>query len=137
MDHINPLMSHRVHLPPSAHTTFVANGFVVCSFLPRPLESDADALKVPFYHQNIDYDEVIFYHEGDFFSRDHMEKGSVTLHPRGINHGPHPKALMNQNSKKRTDEIAVMVDTVRSLRISAEAKNLELSDYWKSWTKKA
>jgi homogentisate 1,2-dioxygenase len=66
-----------------------------------------------------------------------MEKGSVTLHPRGINHGPHPKALMNQNSKKRTDEIAVMVDTVRSLRISADAKNLELSDYWKSWTKKA
>ncbi len=134
---IAPVLSSMAHLPPSVNATFVTNAFIVCTFLPRPLEEPEGALKVPFYHSNIDYDEVIFYHEGDFFSRDHMEKGSITLHPRGINHGPHPKALMNQNSKKRTDEIAVMVDTVRSLRVSGEAKNLELSDYWKSWTKKA
>ena len=90
---IRPLMSHRYHLPPSAHTTFVGNRFVVCTFVPRPFETDPGAIKIPFFHNNDDYDEVIFYHAGDFFSRDNIHPGMVTLHPGGFTHGPHPKAL--------------------------------------------
>ncbi len=133
---IAPILSSMAHLPPSINATFVTSGFIVCTFLPRPLEEPAGALKVPFYHSNIDYDEVIFYHEGDFFSRDNMEKGCISLHPRGINHGPHPKALASQNKKTRTDEIAVMVDTIKPLRVSRFAKSLENADYWKSWMSK-
>ena len=75
MRDIRPVMSHRAHLPPSAHTTFVTEGAVVCSFLPRPLEQDEAALRVPFYHRNTDYDEFLFYHDGDFFSRDNIKAG--------------------------------------------------------------
>src|SRR5690606_25880631 len=92
---IRPLMSHRYHLPPSAHTTFVAGRFVVCTFVPRPFETDPGAIKVPFFHNNDDYDEVIFYHAGDFFSRDNIAPGMMSLHPCGFTHGPHPKALKN------------------------------------------
>lgn len=133
MDHIMPLMSHRVHLPPSAHSTFVARDFVVCSFLPRPLEQDEDALKVPFYHQNIDYDEVLFYHAGDFFSRDNLHAGMMSFHPAGFPHGPHPKAIEKIKSKKVTDEYAVMIDTRRPLLIDDGLAQVELKDYWKSW----
>ncbi|MGH8554025.1 MAG: homogentisate 1,2-dioxygenase, partial [Gammaproteobacteria bacterium] len=90
---IRPLMSHRYHLPPSAHTTFLAERFIVCTFCPRPLESDPGSLRVPFFHNNDDYDEVIFYHQGQFFSRDNIHPGMLTLHPSGITHGPHPKAF--------------------------------------------
>ncbi len=130
---IAPILSSMAHLPPSVNATFVTPQFIVCTFLPRPLEEPEGALKVPFYHSNIDYDEVIFYHAGDFFSRDNMSAGSVTLHPRGINHGPHPKALKAQNKKTRTDEIAVMVDTIKPLKVSTFARELEVTDYWKSW----
>ncbi|MHA2496724.1 MAG: homogentisate 1,2-dioxygenase [Candidatus Hodarchaeales archaeon] len=89
-----PVMSHRYHLPPSAHTTFVSDGsFVICSFVPRPFETDEEAIKVPFFHSNVDYDEVIFFHAGEFFSRDNIEEGMITYHPYGITHGPHPNAL--------------------------------------------
>ena len=81
---IRPLMSHRAHLPPSAHTTFMASRFVVCTFVPRPFESDPGALKVPFFHNNDDYDEVLFYHRGDFFSRDNIDRGMITFHPCGL-----------------------------------------------------
>lgn len=128
-----PLMSHRAHLPPSAHTTFVARDFVICTFLPRPLESDKDALKVPFYHQNIDYDEVLFYHEGDFFSRDNLHAGMMSLHPMGFPHGPHPKAMKSVGSKTETNETAVMVDSRWPLKIDPSLENVELKDYWKSW----
>lgn len=130
---IAPVLSSMAHLPPSINSTFVTDKFVVCTFLPRPLEEPAGALKVPFYHSNIDYDEVIFYHAGDFFSRDNMSAGSITLHPRGINHGPHPKAINAQEKKNRTDEIAVMLDTIHPLKVSAAARDLEVVDYWKSW----
>ncbi len=133
VDDMMPLMSHRAHLPPSAHTTFVAREFVVCTFLPRPLEKDKDALKVPFYHQNIDYDEVLFYHEGDFFSRDNLHAGMMSLHPAGFPHGPHPKAIKGINSKTETNEYAVMIDTRRPLEIDACLNSVELHDYWKSW----
>ena len=98
---IRPVMSHRYHLPPSAHTTFLTGRFVVCTFCPRPMETDPDALKVPFFHNNDDYDEVIFYHAGDFFSRDNIAPGTVTLHPCGFPHGPHPKALAVMNRSFR------------------------------------
>ena len=133
MDQIMPLMSHRAHLPPSAHTTFVAPNFVVCSFVPRPLESDADALKVPFYHQNIDYDEILFYHNGDFFSRSNLHSGMLSFHPAGFPHGPHPKAMEKIVGKTHTNEYAVMVDTRRPLQRDSSLDKLELSDYWKSW----
>jgi len=132
---IRPLMSHRYHLPPSAHTTFVAQRFVVCTFVPRPIESDPGALKVPFYHNNDDYDEVLFYHAGDFFSRDNIERGMVTFHPAGFTHGPHPKAFQAglEYRKKFTDEVAVMLDTRDALEVGAAAETTENPDYVNSW----
>ena len=132
---IRPLMSHRYHLPPSAHTTFVGNRFVVCTFVPRPFETDPGAIKIPFFHNNDDYDEVIFYHAGDFFSRDNIHPGMVTLHPSGFTHGPHPKALsrMLVQSKPATDEYAVMVDTRDALEIAPAAAKVEWAGYVDSW----
>lgn len=136
IDDLMPMISHRVHLPPSAHTTFVSQNFVVCTFLPRPIESDADALKVPFYHQNIDYDEVLFYHAGNFFSRDNLHANMMTLHPAGFPHGPHPKAFANQGKKTFTDEVAVMIDSWKPLHIDPNFQKVELANYWQSWMKK-
>ncbi len=133
---IRPVMSHRAHLPPSAHTTFLMDNAVMCTFLPRPLEEDDDALKVPFYHRNTDYDEVLFYHAGNFFSRDNIKPGMVTLHPIGIHHGPHPKAMQNQAKLTRTDEIAVMIDTKNALFLTPEAEAAEYKEYWASWLEK-
>lgn len=132
---LRPLSSHRYHLPPSAHTTFVAPGFVVCSFVPRPFETDPGAIKVPFFHANDDFDEVIFYHSGDFFSRDHIHPGMVTLHPAGFTHGPHPKALsrMLVQPKPMTDEYAVMIDTREALEVGDAASRVERADYHLSW----
>jgi homogentisate 1,2-dioxygenase len=130
---IRPVMSHRAHLPPSAHTTFVTGGAVVCSFLPRPLEQDPEALRVPFYHRNTDYDEFLFYHDGDFFSRDNIKPGMATLHPRGIHHGPHPKALANQRAKSQTNESAVMLDGLNPIRVLPAGESVEWQDYWQSW----
>jgi homogentisate 1,2-dioxygenase len=132
---IRPLTSHRYHLPPSAHTTFVGNRFVVCTFVPRPFETDPGAIKIPFFHNNDDYDEVIFYHAGDFFSRDNIHPGMVTLHPGGFTHGPHPKALerMLVQTKPATDEYAVMVDTRDPLEIGAIAAGVEWQGYVDSW----
>jgi homogentisate 1,2-dioxygenase len=132
---IRPLMSHRYHVPPSAHTTFTTSRFVVCTFVPRPYETDPNALNVPFFHSNDDYDELIFYHAGKFFSRDHIQLGMMTLHPNGIPHGPHPKALQNAEEKRgsMTDEVAVMIDTRDTLEISEQAKEIEWADYADSW----
>jgi homogentisate 1,2-dioxygenase len=132
---IRPLLSHRYHLPPSAHTTFVAERFVVCTFVPRPFETDAGALKVPFFHNNDDYDELLFYHAGSFFSRDNIHPGMVTLHPAGFTHGPHPKALLNAltPAKPATDEVAVMVDTRDALEVHDGATGVEWTGYVDSW----
>lgn len=132
---IRPLMSHRYHVPPSAHTTFAAKRFVVCTFVPRPFESDPGALNVPFFHSNDDYDEVIFYHYGQFFSRDHIHPGMLTVHPRGIPHGPHPRALKNAaaNRGKQADEVAVMIDARDSLDVAEAAEALEWTGYVDSW----
>ncbi len=131
---ICPIMSHKYHIPPSGHTTFVAHNFVVCSFVARPLEdSEHGVLKVPFYHSNIDYDEVLFYHRGDFFSRDNIEQGAMTFHPQGIHHGPHPKAFEKANDKTHTDEFAVMIDTRYPLQTTKYFSKFENKTYWKSW----
>ena len=132
---IRPVMSHRYHVPPSAHTTFLASRFVVCTFVPRPFESDPGALKVPFFHSNDDYDEIIFYHRGNFFSRDNIHPGMVTLHPCGFAHGPHPKALANAlvQKKETTDEVAVMIDTRDAVEIAALPEGVEWPGYVESW----
>lgn len=130
---IRPVMSHRAHLPPSAHTTFVTQDAVVCSFVPRPLEQEPDALRVPFFHRNTDYDEFLFYHDGDFFSKDNIKPGYATLHPRGIHHGPHPRALANQASKTQTDESAVMLDGLNPIHVLPAGEQVEWADYWASW----
>ncbi|NNK32240.1 MAG: homogentisate 1,2-dioxygenase [Xanthomonadales bacterium] len=132
---IRPLLSDRYHLPPSAHTTFVASGFVVCTFAPRPFERDPGALKVPFFHNNDDYDEVIFYHEGEFFSRDNIHPGMMTWHPMGFTHGPHPKALKNAFEQKveGTNEVAVMIDTRDPLEAGEQASAIEWDGYVNSW----
>ena len=131
---ICPIMSHRYHIPPSGHTTFVAKNFVICSFVERPLESsEHKVLKVPFYHSNIDYDEVIFYHQGSFFSRDNINPGCFTFHPQGIHHGPHPKAYDNVSDKTHTDEFAVMIDTKFPLTPTNWFIQNENLEYWKSW----
>jgi homogentisate 1,2-dioxygenase len=132
---IRPLMSHRYHLPPSAHTTWVGNRFVICTFVPRPFETDPGALKVPFFHNNDDYDEVIFYHAGDFFSRDNIKPGVITWHPCGFTHGPHPKALqrMYEAAKPATDEYAVMLDARDALDAGPEMDGVEMRSYAESW----
>jgi homogentisate 1,2-dioxygenase len=133
VDDIRPIVCPRWHLPPSAHTTFLAQGFAICSFLPRPLESEPGAMKVPFYHSNIDFDEVLFYHAGNFFSREGIAAGAVTWHPQGIHHGPHPNAAKNAADKTETAEIAVMIDTYRPLRATPAADSVEFKEYHLSW----
>jgi homogentisate 1,2-dioxygenase len=132
---IRPVLSDRYHLPPSAHTTFVANGFVVCTFAPRPFETDPGALKVPFYHNNDDYDEVIFYHRGEFFSRDNIHPGMITYHPVGFTHGPHPGAMQKafEQTARGTDEVAVMIDTRDALIVDERAGAIEWEGYVDSW----
>ena len=132
---IRPIMSHSVHLPPSAHTTFLANRFVVCTFVPRPLESDPDALRLPFFHNNDDFEEIIFYHKGSFFSRDNIHPGMLTFHPSGFTHGPHPKAFnaATKGGKKETDEVAVMVDTRDAVEVAALPAGVEFDGYVHSW----
>jgi homogentisate 1,2-dioxygenase len=135
---IRPVMSHRYHIPPSVHSTFVADRFVVCTFVPRPIESDPGALKVPFYHSNDDYDEVIFYHQGEFFSRDNIHPGMMTWHPNGFTHGPHPKAFAagQKAVKMMTDEVAVMIDSRDPLDMLEAAEGTEDRGYADSWKPK-
>jgi len=132
---IRPVMSHRYHLPPSVHSTFVSDRFVVCTFVPRPIETDPGALKVPFFHSNEDYDEAIFYHSGSFFSRDNIHPGMMTMHPSGITHGPHPKAFAAgaRAARKETDEVAVMIDSRDPFELGKAAQANEDHDYANSW----
>lgn len=132
---IRPLMSARYHVPPSAHATFLANRVVICTFCPRPIESDPGALKLPYYHSNDDYEEFLFYHKGQFFSRDNIHPGMSTFHPCGFPHGPHPKAYetaMNYD-RKETDEVAVMVDTRDMLDVHELPEGVEWEGYVDSW----
>ena len=133
---IRPMSSTRYHLPPSAHTTFVGDRDVVCTFAPRPFETDEDSLKIPFSHNTDDYDEVLFYHKAVFFSRPGIDSGIVTFHPASFTHGPSPAALKNMlvQLKPANDEYAVMIDTLDPLEVGDLPAGVENLDYVKSWT---
>jgi homogentisate 1,2-dioxygenase len=128
-----PVTSPGYHLPPSVHTTFQAGGLLISTFAPRPLESDPQALRVPFYHRNMDYDEVLFYHRGSFFSRAGVKPGAMTLHPQGIHHGPQPQAIEASKTKTQTDEVAVMIESRRPFTVLPALEPVELKDYATSW----
>ncbi len=123
----------RVHQPPPVHQTFAAKGFVICSFCPRLYDYHPLAIPAPYNHSNIDSDEVLYYVDGDFMSRKHVEKGMITLHPGGIPHGPHPGTVEKSIGKKETHELAVMVDTFKPLQMTEHCIPLEDKDYYKSW----
>lgn len=123
----------KVHQPPPVHQTFETPGFVVCSFCPRLYDWHPEAIPAPYNHSNIDCDEVLYYVEGEFMSRKHVERGMITLHPRGIPHGPHPGAVEHSIGAKGTDELAVMIDTYKPLRLTNYARQIEVKDYWASW----
>ncbi len=123
----------RIHLPPPIHQTFEGHQFVVCSFVPRLYDYHPLAIPAPYNHSNIDSDEVLYYVDGDFMSRKHVERGMITLHPGGIPHGPHPGAVERSIGAKETRELAVMVDTFRPLLMTEYAAGIEDPDYYKSW----
>ena len=123
----------RVHQPPPVHQTFETPAFVICSFCPRLYDYHPEAIPAPYNHSNIDSDEVLYYVDGDFMSRNDIEIGQITLHPYGIPHGPHPGAYERSIGKKSTEELAVMVDTFKPLKITIQALDLEIKDYYKSW----
>lgn len=123
----------RIHQPPPVHLTFTAAGFVICSFVPRLYDYHPESIPAPYHHSNIDSDEVLYYVDGQFMSRKHVDKGMFTLHPGGIPHGPHPGTIENSIGKKGTEELAVMVDTFRPLSLTKEALAVEDPDYYKSW----
>lgn len=123
----------RIHQPPPVHQQWEADGFVVCSFVPRLYDYHPLSVPAPYHHSNIDSEELLYYVDGDFMSRNHIEKGQITLHPGGIPHGPHPGAIERSIGKEKTDELAVMIDPFRPLKITEEAMKLNVEDYYKSW----
>jgi homogentisate 1,2-dioxygenase len=123
----------RVHQPPPVHQTFEAHNFVICSFCPRLYDYHPQSIPAPYNHSNIDSDEVLYYVDGDFMSRNHVEKGYISLHPGGIPHGPHPGAMERSIGQKETAELAVMVDTFKPLKLTQEAIDMEDPSYAASW----
>ena len=123
----------RVHQPPPVHQTFETPAFVICSFCPRLYDYHPEAIPAPYNHSNIDSDDVLYYVDGDFMSRNDIEMGQITLHPAGIPHGPHPGAYERSIGKKSTEELAVMVDTFKPLKLTQQALDIEVKDYYKSW----
>jgi homogentisate 1,2-dioxygenase len=122
-----------VHQPPPAQQTFEAPGFVLCTFAPRMLDTHPEAVKVPYAHSNVQADEVLYYVRGRFGSRRGVDEASFTLHPRGIPHGPHPGAIVASRPMTRTDELAVMVDTVKPLQLTRQAMEMDDPNYPYSW----
>ena len=123
----------RIHQPPPVHQTFEGNNFVICTFAPRLYDYHPKSIPAPYNHSNIDSDEVLYYVDGDFMSRNHVEHGFISLHPGGIPHGPHPGAYERSIGQKQTSELAVMIDTFKPLKVTQAALDIELKDYWKSW----
>ena len=123
----------RVHMPPPIHQTFQTANFVICSFCPRLYDYHPEAIPAPYHHSNIDSDELLYYVDGDFMSRNAIAQGHLTLHPAGIPHGPHPGAMERSIGKKETKELAVMVDTFKPLKLTQQALDIENPDYFKSW----
>ncbi len=123
----------RIHLPPPIHQTFEGQNFVVCSFVPRLYDYHPDSIPAPYHHSNIDSDEILYYVDGDFMSRNNIRPGQFTLHPGGIPHGPHPGAIERSIGKKGTEELAVMIDPFNPVSITKEAMEIAIDDYYKAW----
>ena len=123
----------RIHLPPPIHQNFEGHNFVICSFVPRLYDYHPKSIPAPYNHSNIDSDEMLYYVDGDFMSRNHVEKGYISLHPAGLVHGPHPGAMERSIGKKETGELAVMVDTFKPLKLTQAALDIADPDYYKSW----
>lgn len=123
----------RVHMPPPIHQTFEGHNFVICSFVPRLYDYHPDAIPAPYNHSNVDSDEVLYYVDGDFMSRKHVERGMISLHPKGIPHGPHPGTVEKSIGAKETKELAVMIDPFYPLMITEEAMKMEDPGYYKTW----
>lgn len=123
----------RLHMPPPIHQTFEGHNFVICSFVPRMYDYHPQSIPAPYNHSNVDSDEVLYYVDGDFMSRKHVERGMITLHPIGIPHGPHPGAVEKSIGKTETKELAVMVDTFKPLWLTDIAATIEDPNYHKSW----
>jgi len=123
----------RIHQPPPVHQTFEGDGFVICSFCPRPFDFDPNAVPAPYNHSNVDSDEVLYYASSEFMSRKGIEFGSITLHPDGIPHGPHPGRAEASIGAQRTDELAVMMDSFRPLKVATAAIKVEDEAYHRSW----
>jgi homogentisate 1,2-dioxygenase len=126
-------LTGRVHQPPPVHQTFETSTFVVCSFVPRLYDYHPKSIPAPYNHSNIDSDEVLYYVDGDFMSRNDIGPGHISLHPAGIPHGPHPGAMERSIGEVKTDELAVMVDTFKPLKITKAALDLDDGKYWNSW----
>jgi len=126
-----------VHLPPTIHTTFSGEGFVVCSFVPRKVDYHEKAIPCPYAHSSVDMDEVLYYVAGDFTSRKGIRPESISLHPQGVTHGPHPGTYEKSIGTERTNELAVMCDTHEPLRLTTVAAGLEDKDYHTSWVTRA
>ena len=123
----------RVHMPPPIHQTFEGHNFVICSFVPRLYDYHPLSVPAPYNHSNVDSDEVLYYVDGDFMSRKHVEKGMISLHPKGIPHGPHPGTVEKSIGAKETKELAVMIDPFYPLQLTQAAMDMEDTGYWKSW----
>lgn len=123
----------RIHQPPPVHQTFESDAFVVCSFVPRLYDYHPESIPAPYNHSNIDSDEVLYYVDGDFMSRNDVDAGHISLHPAGIPHGPHPGAAERSIGKAKTDELAVMVDTFKPLQVTEEALKIADDTYYQSW----
>ena len=123
----------RIHQPPPVHQTFETNAFVICSFVPRMYDYHPDSIPAPYSHSNIDSDEVLYYVDGDFMSRNDIDQGHISLHPSGIPHGPHPGTAEKSIGKTKTEELAVMVDTFKPLQVTEEAMKIADEEYYKSW----
>jgi len=126
-------LTGRIHQPPPVHQTFETNAMVICSFVPRLYDYHPEAIPAPYNHSNIDSDEVLYYVDGDFMSRNDIEPGHISLHPAGIPHGPHPGAMERSIGQKDTQELALMVDTFKPLQVTEEALKISDEDYFKSW----
>jgi homogentisate 1,2-dioxygenase len=123
----------RIHMPPPSHQTFQGQNFVICSFCPRKLDFDPLAIPIPYHHSNVNSEEMIYYVSGNFSSRRGIDVGSVTLHPSGIPHGPHPGLAERSLGLTETHELAVMCDTFHPLRLTKLAKELDDGKYAYSW----
>ncbi|AGC76031.1 homogentisate 1,2-dioxygenase [Nonlabens dokdonensis] len=123
----------RIHQPPPVHQTFETDAFVVCSFVPRLYDYHPDSIPAPYNHSNIDSDEVLYYVDGDFMSRNDIDAGHISLHPAGIPHGPHPGTVEKSIGKEKTEELAVMVDTFKPLMVTKEGLEIADDSYHKSW----